>query len=83
MYAADKIINDFPEIEQWYIAGHSLGGAMASSYASEHKDKIDGGNHGQFGNYGQQKGDGIATISSEEQQGESVQYIISFINEIY
>lgn len=29
---------------------------------------IDGGNHAQFGNYGPQKGDGIATISREEQQ---------------
>ena len=29
---------------------------------------IDGGNHAQFGNYGAQKGDGIPTISAEEQQ---------------
>lgn len=31
---------------------------------------IRGGNHGQFGNYGQQAGDGEATISKEEQQQE-------------
>jgi hypothetical protein len=24
---ADEVITDFPEIEEWYIAGHSLGGA--------------------------------------------------------
>ncbi len=121
--AADKISNDFPEIKQWYIGGHSLGGAMASSYASKHKNEIEGvillgaytygnypkdktitiygendnildrskinypenvyviagGNHGQFGNYGQQKGDGIPTITSEEQQGETVEYIFNFI----
>ena len=26
----------------WYIGGHSLGGAMAASYASGHSDKLDG-----------------------------------------
>ncbi len=30
---------------------------------------IDGGNHANFGNYGDQAGDGAATISREEQQG--------------
>jgi len=32
----------FPQIENWYIGGHSLGGAMASSCASTHKDIFDG-----------------------------------------
>lgn len=30
--------------------------------------EISGGNHGNFGNYGEQQGDGIATISASEQQ---------------
>jgi dienelactone hydrolase len=33
---------------------------------------IEGGNHGQFGNYGLQPGDGTATISSDEQQLQAV-----------
>lgn len=34
--AADGIQDNFPEIEKWYIGGHSLGGAMAASYISNH-----------------------------------------------
>lgn len=121
--AADKVFDKLPAINNWYIGGHSLGGAMASNYASKHQDKIkglvllgayiygdippsnaltvygsldgvldkskitykenvfviEGGNHGQFGNYGHQKGDGTATISSEQQQKETVDHIIEFI----
>ncbi|MNV99337.1 hypothetical protein D3C71_1946840 [compost metagenome] len=40
---------------------------------------IEGGNHGQFGNYGNQKGDGTATISREQQQKETVDHIVAFI----
>lgn len=40
--AADQIIEDFPDIKTWYLAGHSLGGAMASSYAAKHQDKLQG-----------------------------------------
>ncbi len=39
---ADEIINAFPEIDNWAIAGHSLGGSMASQYASDHPDQIQG-----------------------------------------
>lgn len=120
--AAERIIDQFPEIKNWYIAGHSMGGAMASDYASKHQDKvkglillgayvygdypaenaltiygtfntsvaekinytenivvIDGGNHAQFGNYGKQKGDPDATISSEEQQNIAVEAIKEFL----
>ncbi len=121
--AADKVFDKLPGIKNWYIGGHSLGGAMASSYASKNKDKvsglillgayiygdypaedaltvygtfnsnlekdinyteniviIEGGNHAQFGNYGKQKGDPDATISSEEQQNIAVEAILQFIN---
>jgi hypothetical protein len=120
--AADRIIEEFPGIKNWYIGGHSMGGAMASDYASNHQDKIkglillgayiygnypnenaltvygtfntsvaqkinytenivviEGGNHAQFGNYGKQKGDPDATISSEEQQNIAVEAIKEFL----
>ncbi|CAN7216126.1 alpha/beta fold hydrolase [Paenibacillus sp. LjRoot153] len=121
--AADNVFGKLPEIKNWYIGGHSLGGAMASNYASKHQDQIkglilldayiygdippenaltvygsldgvldkskitykenvfviEGGNHAQFGNYSPQKGDGTATISSEQQQKETVNHIIEFI----
>lgn len=120
--AADKVYDKFPEIKNWYISGHSLGGAMGSSYAIAHENKIKGlillaayptketdiktiaiygsedkvvnrskldlvknkieipgGNHGQFGNYGEQKGDGKATITAEDQQSQTVEDILNFI----
>ncbi len=121
--AADSVIAKLPEVKNWYIGGHSLGGAMASSYASNHQDKIaglvllgayvygdipkdktltiygsndsvlntakidytenvhiiDGGNHAQFGNYGAQKGDGAATITSGQQQEYTEDVILSFM----
>jgi hypothetical protein len=120
--AADRVYTRFPEIQSWYLAGHSLGGAMASSYAGAHTDQlkglillgayplndaavatlavygsedqgldraklesaeekveISGGNHAYFGNYGEQKGDGTATITREAQQAQAVDAIITFI----
>ena len=118
--AADGIQQQYPNIEKWYIGGHSLGGAMAAKYLSEHEDKfeglvlmgsystenysdtdlkiisiygsedkvmnydkyekykanlpsdfleiiIDGGCHSYFGMYGKQDGDGIPTITNEDQ----------------
>ena len=40
--AADGIQEQYPEIEKWYIGGHSLGGSMAASYLAEHIDDYDG-----------------------------------------
>jgi len=40
--AAEKIIANNPNIEHWYIGGHSLGGAMASQFAEKNADKLDG-----------------------------------------
>ena len=42
---------------------------------------IEGGNHAQFGNYGEQKGDGTATTTAKEQWQETVDYILMFMNE--
>ncbi len=118
--AADGIRERYPEVTSWYMAGHSLGGAMAASYASKHTDAFDGlillaaystsdicdgplkvlsiygsedgvldreayeknranlpenlteqvlegGCHAYFGSYGAQKGDGIPTLTNQEQ----------------
>ncbi len=40
--AADGIQKDYPEIEKWYIAGHSLGGSMAASYLNSHTEEYNG-----------------------------------------
>lgn len=40
--AVEGISGQFPEIESWYIGGHSLGGSMAASYAAENTDDFDG-----------------------------------------
>lgn len=121
---ADDVFDLFPQVADWYIGGHSLGGAMASSYALKHEDllsgvillgayatgehklpvitiygsqddvinqeklissanrhEIKGGNHSYYGNYGDQAGDGVATISREEQQEACVSLIMEFLKE--
>ncbi len=40
--AADGIIEQFPEIDSWYMSGHSLGGAMASGYIAKNVKDFDG-----------------------------------------
>lgn len=40
--AAETVMEQFPDIRHWYMAGHSMGGAMASQFASEHPEEIDG-----------------------------------------
>ena len=42
---------------------------------------IKGGNHAYFGMYNKQKGDGIASITNEEQINHTTNAIINFINE--
>ena len=43
---------------------------------------IIGGNHAQVGNYGNQTGDGVAQISSQQQQDLSIEAMTSFIENI-
>ena len=40
--AAEEVIAQYPEFQHWYVAGHSMGGAMASKFASDHPDQVDG-----------------------------------------
>lgn len=130
--AAEAIMAQEESVQDWYLAGHSLGGVMASSFAADQSDEVagliflasypsgdltdapfpvlsiygsedevlsresyeeaqeklpddymeivlDGGNHGQFGDYGMQAGDGTATISPNQQQQLTVEGITSFI----
>lgn len=132
--AADGIPEEFPEVSNWYIGGHSLGGAMAASFASKHtqdynglvllgaystvdlsqsglqvvsiygsedgvmnrdsyvKNKanlpedwteviIEGGCHAYFGDYGHQDGDGVPTISNEEQIQQTADAILAMMKE--
>lgn len=125
MNAADDVINAYPDVKEWSLMGHSLGGAMAASYTGKHTDTVDdlillgaystsdlsdrdvhvlsiygsedkvmnrskydknkknlpddmteyvieGGNHAGYGCYGEQKGDGTASITQKEQQQEVV-----------
>lgn len=39
---ADEVLEQFTEVEEWYLCGHSLGGAMAASYASKHAQQLEG-----------------------------------------
>ena len=132
--AADGLQQEHPEVTTWYIAGHSLGGAMASNYAAAHSEDfdglillaaystkdltqttlrvlsvygsedgvmnresyeknwsnlpadtteviLDGGCHAQFGSYGPQDGDGIPTISGEEQIRQTAEAITAFVGQ--
>lgn len=40
--AADDIIQQESSIKNWYLAGHSLGGAMVSSYAEKNAGQLEG-----------------------------------------
>lgn len=117
--AADAVIANYPDVGNWTISGHSLGGSMACRYAKNNPDTIDnlvlmasycdqsiantdlsvltlygsknnginaetlaefeqnlpqgaktvlieGMNHAQFGHYGPQRGDNVATIDDNE-----------------
>lgn len=128
--AADGIPQAFPEVECWYMGGHSLGGSMAASYLASHTEDFDGlillgsystadlsgsgltvlsvygsedgvmnrekyaeyksnlpegfteviiegGNHAYFGAYGEQEGDGTATVTPAEQLRQTAEAILS------
>lgn len=135
---AQAIIAANPDIERWVIGGHSLGGAMATSFALANPDtiealffygsypsesfdmselslpvlsvygsqdgvatveeiferpdlysatvqfvEIEGGNHAQFGDYGPQDGDLVATISAEQQLDDTVAATVTFLDGVF
>ena len=44
--------------------------------------EIKGGNHAQFGEYGNQEGDNPATISNDDQIKEAVKYTVEMMNDL-
>ncbi len=40
--AATKIKDCYPNISNWYVGGHSLGGSMAAAHAAKHSSDYDG-----------------------------------------
>ena len=53
--------------------------AAAGGYGSVEELEIQGGNHALFGDYGEQKGDGAASISGEEQRRETAEAILAWV----
>ena len=51
----------------------------APRYGRVETVRIPGGNHAQFGDYGEQAGDGAATVSAREQQEETVAAIVAWL----
>ena len=133
MDRAQGIQSQYPQVESWYMAGHSLGGAMAASYlegteeefaglvllgaysAADLSDRnlqvlslygdcdqvldrekyescranlprdfqevvLEGGCHSGFGFYGPQEGDGVPTLSAEEQILQTARAIEELVN---
>jgi hypothetical protein len=133
--AANAVIDAYPHITTWILAGHSLGGASAAIFAENNPERIDaialwdsyppdsadlsdntisvisifgttnnfpntenfndkkhllpvdtkfigieGANHAQFGDYGPQKGDVVASMSLEEQHDQVAEIMLDFIN---
>lgn len=133
--AANAVIDAYPQITTWILAGHSLGGASAAIFAENNPDRIDaialwdsyppdssdlsdntisaisifgttneipntdnfndkrhllpadtifmgieGASHAQFGDYGPQKGDVVASISLTEQHEQVAKIMLDFIN---
>ena len=40
--AAEDVMTTYPEIGDWYIGGHSLGGVIAAEYASKNPEELEG-----------------------------------------
>ena len=133
--AANAVIDAYPHISTWILAGHSLGGASAAIFAENNPNRIDaialwdsypadsadlsdntisaisifgttndipntenfddkrhllpaetifigieGANHAQFGDYGPQKGDVVASMSLAEQHELVAEIMLDFIN---
>jgi hypothetical protein len=132
--AANSVIDAYPHISTWILAGHSLGGASATIYVENNPTRVDalalwdsypansadlsdnimpvisifgttnnipntenfndkkhllpatttfigieGANHAQFGDYGPQKGDVVASLSLVEQHEQVAEIMMEFV----
>jgi pimeloyl-ACP methyl ester carboxylesterase len=78
--AADRVYEKLPQIKNWYIGGHSLGGAMASAYAGGHMDRIRGLILLGAYIYGDINADDALTVYGTEDQGlEKIDYTTNVI----
>lgn len=73
------IYGDYPSSKSLTIYGSLNTSVKDKITYSENIVEIEGGNHAQFGNYGVQKGDSVATITREEQQNITVEAIKKFV----
>ena len=85
--AAKGIPEEYPDIENWYMAGHSLKMDSYEKYRDNLPEDfteivIPGGCHAYFGSYGPQKGDGTPQISNEEQIRFTADAIGDFIEDL-
>ncbi len=62
------------------VAGHVFEESLQRLPDGTSLEVIEGGNHAQFGNYGPQEGDGVATVSRDEQQRLTANAILRFVN---
>ena len=65
--------------EDTVINGERLEKSREYVPANSDYHMIQGGNHAQFGDYGEQKGDGIAGITAQEQQEETVSVVMRYL----
>lgn len=81
---AGDFMERYEEIDTWYLAGHSLGGAMAANYAEKHADEISGlfllGAY-EYGNFDMNRtlvlyGSEDAVLSTDKLTGEATEIVI-------
>lgn len=71
VYGSEDGVLNLEKYEQTVRQGH-----VPADYTEK---IIEGGNHAQFGDYGEQKGDGKANITAEKQQALTVEAITDFV----
>lgn len=82
LYASNDLISTVEEIEE-FAMNLPAGEVLSSISELDNAEgtvyfNIEGGNHAQFGNYGNQSGDGEATIDADAQQSIMVDWIAAF-----
>ena len=71
VYGSEDRVLNLEKFEQTVKQGH-----VPADYTEK---IIEGGNHAQFGDYGEQKGDGNAYITADKQQALTVDEIVGFV----